>query len=249
MDNTYMWRKYGVALLVALVLGGTFFLHGSASVAALTTTSLTHLENSSAQWGLYQDGGQVQGTITNVAQPSLDGNALAASLTSGQPYTGMHVYRNLAAADSAVTFQLDLSFQFSNAAAVQALEFTTSKWYNNKRWELAMQWENVGDGGAQQGAAHSWRLWTGGSWQNTGVVQSLNAQTWHTFHLTGKIVNGNIQYTGFRCDAQTISLSQTFAPVASAGDLLAVAVQLDGNGNEDAYQMYVDGVTLKYGDV
>lgn len=248
MYTAHGWKTYCVALLVGVVLMSTLCTHTSANAAAaLTTTALTHLENNASVWGIYQDQGQVQGTLVNVAQPSLDGNALAASLVSGQAYTGMHSYRNLAPADNAVTFQLDLSFQFSDAAAVQALEFTTSKWYNNKRWEWALQWENVGDGGPQQGAPPTWRLWTGSSWQDTGIRQSLNAQTWHTLSLTGKIVNGKVHYTGFQCDGSGSTLTNTFAPVASSGDLLAVAVQLDGNGQEDSYQLYIDRVNLSYG--
>ena len=218
-----------------------------ATQVSTTTTVLSNLEDNASQWGIFQDHGSARGTVSNVASPSIGGDALAASLIGGQPYTGIHAYRNLTAIDNLTSVQLDLSFRFSNATPVQALEFTTSKWENNQRWEWALQWEHVGDGGPQQGAAPTWRLWTGSSWQDTGVTQQLSAGTWHTLHLTGDIYNGNVRYTSFQSDGVTTSLTQVFAPVSSPGNVLAVAVQLDGDNHEDAYKMYIDGVTLSVG--
>ena len=182
--------------------------------------------------------------LENVSQPSVDGSALKIALISGQPYTGIHAYRNLPATQTATTFDLTLFFYFSSVTPMQALEFTMNSWVNNQRWEWALQWENIGDGTPQQGHPPTWRLWTGMSWQNIGVRQHLSAQMWHKLHLKGDLVHGQVHYISFTCDETSANLDQIFAPVSSPGNKLAVAVQLDGDGREDPYQVYIDSVNF-----
>ena len=164
------------------------------------------------------------------------------SLLSGQPYVGIHAYRNLAPADTATSFNLTLSFYFPTATPIQALEFTSSKWVNNQRWEWALQWEHIGSGVTTP----VWRLWTGSSWQEIGLTQQLAAKKWHKLHLKGNISNGQVHYISFSCDSLSANLGQTFAPVSNPGDKLAVAVQLDGDSNENPYQLYIDKVSLQW---
>ena len=198
-----------------------------------TTSAITNLEDNALQWGIFQDGGSATGTLANVKSPSIDGTALKVSLVGGQPYVGIHAYRNLPAANMATTFELNLYFSFTHESSIQALEFTVSKWMNNWRWEWALQWEHLGDGGPQQGNPPTWRLWTG--------------KSWHFLHLYGDISNGQVHYITFSCDGISANLSQMFDSVSSPGDKLAVAVQLDGDNHEDSYQMYIDGVDLLWG--
>lgn len=209
---------------------------------AVPATTAANLDDDATQWGIFYDGGTAMATLQNVAKPSVDGKSLQVSLISGQPYVGIHAYRNLSPADTATSFDLTLSFYFPDATHIQALEFTMSKWVNNQRWEWAMQWERIGSGVTTP----VWRLWTGSSWQSIGVTQQLAASKWHKLHIKGNISNGVVHYISFKCDTISANLSQTFAPVSNSGDKLAVAVQLDGDSQEDPYQIYIDQVSLQW---
>ena len=258
MNHHRIWQRanrYSLALVImSLILFGLVTcsasqnlgnaLRGTQALASAYTIpafSATNLDDNASQWGIFYDGGTAKATKTNVSKPSVDGTALKASLLSGQPYVGIHVYRNLPPADAATSFELSLSFRFPNAAPIQALEFTMNTWVHNQRWEWALQWENIGGG-----SPPPWRLWTGSAWQPIGVTQQLSVNKWHRLHLKGNISHGQVHYISFSCDSLSVQLGQTFAPVSSQGDKLAVAVQLDGDAHEDPYQVYIDRVDFSW---
>jgi len=261
MNNQSVWRKlkrpYLILVIVGLILAGLAACTNEPSRAGSTNTVTptqatpspipsTTLEDDASQWGIFYDGGRAVAKLDNVSSPSIDGTALKISLVSGQPYTGIHAYRNQAPANTATNFELNLSFYFSAVTPIQALEFTMNKWVNNQRWEWALQWEHISDGTPQQGNPPTWRLWTGKSWQDIGVRQQLNTNTWHRLHLKGDISKGQIHYISFSCDDTSANLAQIFAPVANPGDKLAVAVQLDGDNQEHPYQVYIDQVDFQW---
>jgi hypothetical protein len=204
------------------------------------------LEDDASQWGIFYDGGSANASLNNVANPSLDGSALQISLSGGDPFTGIHAYINLPPDNAAHTFDLSLSFYFTNVTPIQALEFTMNQWVNNQRWEWAMQWQHIGDGTPQQGNPPNWRVWTGSGWQDSGVMQQLAVNAWHKFHLKGNIVNGQAHYISFACDDISVNLGRSFNRVYSTGDKLAVAVQLDGNNHEAPYDVYIDSVDFRW---
>ena len=150
-------------------------------------------------------------------------------------------------------FSLGLSFWFSPTTTfnnqgtpsnIQALEFTVSKWYESKRYELALQWQNVGVGAPQ------WRYWDPNQsdpWVSLGITGSLTGEQWHSITLIGEITNGQIHYSEFALDQQSYSLNTTVSPTAALGesDRLAVAIQLDGNFQESPYDVFLDRVTFE----
>lgn len=251
MDNHRLWQrvKHNSLVLAGLVTCGASDNSGNTSVGTSIPTSTntipvsiaTNLDDDASQWGIFYDSGSAKATVTNVPRPSVDGSALKASLISGQPYVGIHVYRNLLPADTATSFELSLSFNFPIARPIQALEFTMNTWVNNQRWEWALQWENIGGS-----SPPPWRLWAGSAWQGIGVTQQLSVNTWHKLHLKGDISHGHVHYINFSCDSTSVQLGQTFVPVSLQGDKLAVAVQLDGDSHEDPYQVYLDQVDLHW---
>ena len=138
MNNPRIWQRAKrnslVPAIMGLVLVGLSTCSTSQSLGnapggtqTLTpthttpTSSATNLDDDASQWGIFYDGGSAIATVTNVPKPSVDGNALKASLLGGQPYVGIHVYRNLPPADTATSFELNLSFNFPSAAPIQAL--------------------------------------------------------------------------------------------------------------------------------
>jgi hypothetical protein len=257
MCDTQSRRRCLVGFILVASLGGMLLQGAEARVLPTPYRhAAIHLDDASSAWGIYIDPPTktAQAAVAGVTRPSVDGKALQIALKGGQPYTGVHVYRNLMGAPQtagARSFALSLRFRYDpSASPVQALEFTMSKWRNHRRWEWALQWERVGDGTAQQGQPPTWRLWNGTGWQNIGVRQDLAANRWHTLSLSGLISTGQrVRYVRFAADGRSSALSQTFSPQGSDyGDTyLAVGVQLDGNATESKYQVYLDHVSLQWG--
>jgi hypothetical protein len=216
------------------------------------------LDQDSAQWGVYCEGAPTW-ALENVDTPAHDSAALRCAITGGSGYSNIHCYRDMPAAPSADIFTLRLWFwisptttcnnQGTNSVA-QALEFSISKWQQFRRYEIALQWQNVGDGAPQ------WRYWdphrpAADRWAPImpKVSHCLAGERWHTLTLEGRIVAGRVLYRRFTIDDQTIDIGVSTSPVdaPSEPDRLALAIQLDGNINQDAYAVFVDQVSFVYG--
>ena len=104
-----IWKLSLALFVLIVVLQIPLFSTYASAVSFSGKTSLTNLDDDASQWGIFQDHGSVLGTVENVAQTSPSGPILVASLPGGQPYTGMHVYRNVAPIDNATTFELSCS--------------------------------------------------------------------------------------------------------------------------------------------
>jgi len=236
-----------LSLVAALVLAACILSYPRSTTAARGFAS-ANLDDHPSQWRVYIDppGRFLRSRVAGVATPSLDGRSLRIALLGGQPYTGLHVYDNMPPIPRATIFHLDLWFRFAPAnSPVQALEFTMSKWQGARRWELALQWEQIGDGTAQQGNPPTWRLWTGNGWQDTRVHQPLFPNRWHHLTFEGTISGSRVNYRYFQCDEMRARLDRSFPSVQSSDpDHSAVAVQLDGNATPAPYQVYLDAVAF-----
>jgi hypothetical protein len=218
------------------------------------------LDDDAKSWGVYCENSPTW-LKENVATPSKDGNALRCAITDGQAYSNVHFYRNLSPDSAACRFTLNLCFYFEpktscnnqgQSSIMQALEFSMSKWWKTKRYELALQWQNVsqtnGDGAPQ------WRYWdphgpvfpVDQRWApfDPSIPACLNAEQWHTLTLKGEIRNDQIHYVEFIIDQQSHLIDKTVAPKIEKGepDRLAVAIQLDGNLEQSPYDVYIDQV-------
>src|SRR3989442_15663108 len=199
MNHHRIWQRanrYSLALVImSLILFGLVTcsasqnlgnaLRGTQTLASAYTIpafSATNLDDNASQWGIFYDGGTAKATKTNVSKPSVDGTALKASLLSGQPYVGIHVYRNLPPADAATSFELSLSFRFPNATPIQALEFTMNTWVHNPRCAWALQWVNIGGVDAPPLG-----LWAGGGRAGLGAGPPPRANKKHKILPKGNI--------------------------------------------------------------
>ena len=221
-----------------------------------TPTSATdNLDSDIKEWNVYTEGAPLW-DLKNVDMPSLDGESLQCSITGGDPFSNVHCYRNLPPESDANVFTLSMSFQFTpdttcdnqgDASVVQAIEFTMNKWDKGRRYEFALQWENVGDDAPQ------WRYWDanqppGDQWValNPNINQCLKADEWHTFTLYGRIMNDQVYYQGFTINDQTHNLDLTVSPAAVPEEIdrLALAIQLDGNSEQAPYDIFIDKVNF-----
>lgn len=219
------------------------------------------LDDDVAAWGVFCDGGHVSWEKTATSAPSLDGRALRCGLRAGtQAYAGLHCYRELLAEPDANRFELALAFHIqpdttcNNAGSpsvVQALELAVSTWRGGRRWELALQWENVnqiaGDGAPQ------WRYWDGTRpaaerWVPVpGTAGAcLTGNAWHSVELRGAVTGGVVRYDDFTVDGVVHPMRVTTGPVDDGTpDRIAVGVQLNANGAASPYDLVVDQVRLR----
>jgi hypothetical protein len=245
-------RAVGILLLSAAMMPRAAAATCDAGPANPSGRAVYDLDQHAADWGVYCELTPTWVT-QDVTSPSLDGHALRLALTGGDPYSNAHFYRTLTSDLTATMFSLSLSFWFTATtwnnedapSVVQALEFTTSKWQDGKRYEFALQWRNVGNG-----AGPGWRYWDPNQsedrWVDLGITDRLAGEQWHTLVLQGQIVGGRVHYARFTIDQRSYSLDKTVAPALTPGesDRLGVAVQLDGNATEAPYSVYLDNVIL-----
>jgi hypothetical protein len=222
-----------------------------ASPTNLPDSAQHNLDSDVASWGTYCEQTPTV-RMENATTPAIDGTSLRCALTGGAPYSNVHCYRNLLPEPAMSVFTLSLSFWFSptttladpnGSSVVQALEFTMNKWQQSQRYELALQWEHVGDNAPQ------WRYWDPYKpepWVGMGIPGTLEPRVWHALTLEGAILNGQIHYTQFSIDQQTHRIDQAVAPFSVPGepDRLAVAVQADGNALLDPYDLFIDQVNF-----
>ncbi len=214
-----------------------------------------NLDHNAADWGVYCELTPTW-AISNVATPSLDGKSLRLSLTGGAAYSNAHFYRTLLP-EAAAEFSLSLFFWFTpttsynnppgQESSMQALEFTMNQWQGGKRYEWALQWQNVGDDAPQ------WRYWDphrppAERWVTLGIADALEGERWHPLTLEGAVVNGQVYYRKFSIDGHEYPLNLMLAPADAPleADRLAVAVQLNGTAAQHAYQVFIDRVNFTH---
>lgn len=249
-----------VAIAVNLSLVLIWLPHAAAQVlcpgaANAPNSAQENLDHTKDDWGVYCENAPTW-RMRNVPSPSVDGEALECAITGGEEYSNVHCYRNLLSEPDAALFTLDMLFWFSGTSCnnsegvnsvVQALEFTMNKWYQGKRYEFAVQWQNVGPGAPQ------WRYWDPSKpddqrWVafDPPIRQCLQGgdSKQHSFRMEGAIVNEQVELHSFTIDGTTHNVNLTIPPIVDAGapDLLAVAVQVDGNSQQKPYSLFVDRV-------
>jgi len=237
-----LWALVSVACVSGMAL---------ASPSAALATLKPGFDDQASMFNIFYDCHPVQtpcpghAAVSDVPSPSEDGDALEINYESGNPsFMGADAYIPLGTDASALRYQVNYDFFFPNRAPIQALEFCMNNYFGGKRYQWAMQWENVGSGAPQ------WRLWNGSTWQPIGVPDSnINAGTWYTITIDGNIVNGQVHYLDFIIHGTTHSLSQySFSPTSESGPGLVAAVQLDGDSHADPYQLYVDNAHFYWSD-
>lgn len=235
-----------LAVAIALVVASTATV-GSDPIncdrgpSQAPTTYTLDLEHSVSDWGGYCEGWSQWSMTDTVSGLRLDH-------LGGDPYSNIHFYRNLIVPPASRSFVLSLDVEvpattFDNAGSpslVQALEFTFSRWAAGTRHEWAIQWVNVGM------TEPGYRYWDPRSgWIDTGIDATL-APGWHHLEIAGQIVSGGAKLRSIEVDGALYRLNVTVPASAAPGteDIAAVAVQLDGNAQGEAYTVTLRNVDL-----
>jgi hypothetical protein len=231
------------------------FLRGACEGPISPFPASGRLEDGAPDWGIYW-GERLPCFAVSRGGPAGDGRALRLSLLGGEPYAFAHFYANLEPRRRAVRLTvglrlfLDRETTFNNAggpSTVQSIEVSVSKFDGKRRYELAWQWENVGEGAPQ------WRYWDPGrGWTAAGLPQRLELQrltprTWHELRFAGKAAGNAVSYDSLSIDGNAFPVNRTAAAAALPDPLeyLAAAVQLDGNFRADPYDVCVEDFTLE----
>jgi serine/threonine protein kinase len=249
------WRGRQSLLVAALLLIGTLLVVGIALRPAPVGGQwvYTDLEKEADSWKVYAEG-KPKWECTELASPARGGQVLRLFLAGGAPYSNAHFYRNLpaTASNAPKRFTLSLSFRFSQTTSnnqggpsiIQALEFTVSEWHLDRRHELALQWLNVGPN------APCWRFWDPHNperWRELAFSGMLEGDRWHSLRLEGVARGDQTLYQFFTLDGRTHDLGIAVPATAEPDqpDKVAVGVQLDGNSQQDPFEVHLDKVSLR----
>ncbi len=205
--------------------------------------------------------------VEAVTAPGRGGAALRIGLLSGaDAYTGAHAYYTHQLPAGAQAFALSFDYLLpptslnnrEHPSIAQAFEISLSLWKKSDkagvfyRYEWGLQYQIVGN------TAPDWRLWNGTDWVTTGIQQELvgGDDRWHTVLIEGYVGadrdgNGHgddLRYVAMRSDDLAIPLGIDLplqeVQVDASQDYATVAVQLDGNFQQDPYAVTIDNVVL-----
>jgi hypothetical protein len=192
----------------------------------------------------------------DVATPSLSGKAsefnVAGSVAFGDALFNNHLIgpgstqglpdSNGTMVPSLHDFTYDVYFYGDNLGLSQALEFDINQFFDGESYIWGHQCRIAG--------GSEWDVWDNQNavWKPTGVACNPNSNSWN--HLTIKVQrnsNDELVYQSITLNGVTSNLNWTF-PHASAPNWygLTINYQMDGNSQQDSYNVYLDNLTFSY---
>ena len=211
------------------------------------------LETDASKWAVYLEGTASNEPPRTVYDPIQGRDVLVCTLKDAASYSNAHFYTNLTPNVRASRFRLDAKVRtpetsINNAgvpSVVQGVELSMSTWRLGRRYESAIQLDNVGDGSPML------RYWDPSRepvdrWVATNEHPSLTPG-WHDVTLEAQVVTDRVHYQQLTFDGVPHPFTVAdVQPACDAGvpDKLAFAVQLDGNAAGSTYDVALSGVKL-----
>ena len=192
----------------------------------------------------------------NVNNPSLSGQASEFDLGGSAPFSdglwNNHLIgpgstqgmpdSNGTIVPSLHNFTYDVYFYGDNFGVSQAIEFDINQFFNGEGFIWGHECRIV--------SGNEWDVWDNQNqkWVHTGVPCYPNWNAWN--HLTIKVQrnsNDELVYQSITLNGNTANLGWTF-PHGSANNWYGVTInyQMDGNSQQDAYNVYLDNLTFSY---
>jgi hypothetical protein len=186
-----------------------------------------------------------------ITTPSMDGSSSKFSISATKPYANGYWYFNHSAPDHALTY---LSYEFyvyipsGYQNAPQAIEFECQHRVNG--WVYNFAWQ-------ADYASNTWRFfnYSTKSWVYSGLsLKRFTAGAWHhviaTFHTSSTshtVYHDTLTIDGVQ---HTVNKSNSATYTGNYYNRFTNAFQLDINGVDTAYHLYVDGmkINLQYPD-
>ncbi len=176
-----------------------------------------------------------------VGSPSQNGKSMQFTIGGGTPYSDALWWKQLGANNGATHFQYDVDYYLTAPQFAQALEFDVNQSNGSRRFIFGTQC-NIRGGGV-------WDVWdtAGHTWRSTGVACSApSAFTWH--HLTWELYrdSSTIHFVALTVDGVRHYINAAYNSVATGGNEINVAFQMDGDNAQHSYSTWLNYVTLRY---
>ena len=195
--------------------------------------------------GCVGGGGQaVSNTYPFQTSPSRDGASREFTLGGVGPYSNAYWYKFIGGSRSATNFTYDTWVLIDKPNYPQALELDVNQSFNQHRWVFGTQCNFKG--GAPLGGF--WNVWDGGTgqWKPTTVpCTPFPANTWQ--HIVWQVYRTGVavHYVSVTINGHThgVNVQLGRQPFWTGADI-DVSVQLDGDFNQDPYNVWIDSMKL-----
>ncbi len=180
--------------------------------------------------------------VQSQTSPTLDGSTSAKFSLEGatHPYSNALYWIPLGGGNNVTHFTYDLYFYVDNSDASQALEFDVNQTFGGTRWT----WGSECNFDADQ----KWDIWNdaGGLWAPTDVpCTHFPSNTWVHIIWTLERVGNQVHYISLQVNDQTYDVDTYYTAQSNwYADEIDIAFQMDGNWEQQPYNVWLDNVTL-----
>jgi hypothetical protein len=176
----------------------------------------------------------------NQSSPSLDGDAAEFTLAGSQAYSNELYWNPIGGGNSVSHFVLDLWFYVNNGAAPQALEFDVNQAFGGTRWTWGSECDFNQTG--------KWNIWDdlNNVWRPTAIdCTDFPSNTWIHLVWTVERVGNQVHYISLVVgdDVYDVDTYYTAQPNWYQEEI-SVAFQMDGNYEQEPYNVWLDEVQL-----
>lgn len=172
--------------------------------------------------------------------PSLDGSSSKFSLGGTHPYSNELYWTPVGGGNSVSHFTYDLWFYVDNGDAPQSLEFDVNQSFGGTRWTWGTQ--------CDFDQTHMWDIWNplGGVWVPTSVpCNHFPSATWIHLIWTLERVGDQVHYISVSVADQSYTVDTYYTAQPNwYEEGINIAFQLDGNYEQQAYNVWLDEVNL-----
>jgi len=184
--------------------------------------------------------GTAQSTMTeNQSSPAMDGKSAKFDMGGPTPYSNMLYFNPVAGGNNVSHFTYDLYFYIDNPDAAQALEFDINQTFGGNRWVWGSECNFNGSG--------KWDIWDDiNGWTPTSIACTpFPANTWIHLVWTVERVGNQVHYISLQVGDQTYNVDTYFQNQPDwTLEEIDVAFQMDGNYEQEPYNVWLDEVTL-----
>lgn len=181
--------------------------------------------------------------VQNQTAPTIHGGTSAKFALEGatHPYSNALYWIPLGGGDNVKHFVYDLYFYIDNSNASQALEFDVNQTFGTTRWT----WGSECNFDADQ----KWDIWNdaGGVWVPTNVpCTHFPSHSWIHLVWTLERVGNLVHYVSLQVNDQTYDVDTYYTAQQNwYADEIDIAFQMDGNWEQEPYNVWLDHVTLE----
>jgi hypothetical protein len=185
--------------------------------------------------------GTAVSTLTpDQASPSLNGSSSKFSLAGSHPYSNELYWAPFAGGNSVSHFTYDLWFYVNNGNAPQSLEFDVNQTFGGTRWTWGSQCDFNQTG--------KWNVWDplDGVWVPIPIpCVHFPSNTWIHLIWTLERVGDQVHYISLSVADQTYDVDVYYTAQPNwYQEEIDVAFQMDGNYEQEPYDVWLDEVTL-----